>query len=146
MKTTEREGIIAHEMDYCQHYGHGRGADMVCAAGMDLKVTRVVVIDGVKMGPCVRGHTLPNPTDHCPMWVHRTREQGEARADKIEASTRRMEVVGPVVIAWREKPPRGKMEVVECPACRGRLHLSQAASNGHVWGRCETKGCVSWME
>lgn len=37
-------------------------------------------------------------------------------------------------------------EVVECPACKGRLHLSIAAYNGHVHGKCETDGCVAWME
>jgi hypothetical protein len=26
------------------------------------------------------------------------------------------------------------------------LHLSIAAHNGHVKGRCETGGCVSWAE
>jgi hypothetical protein len=37
-------------------------------------------------------------------------------------------------------------EIVECPACKGHLHLSIAAHNGHVKGRCETGGCVSWTE
>jgi hypothetical protein len=37
-------------------------------------------------------------------------------------------------------------EVIVCPACRGQLHLSIRAHNGHVQGRCETSGCVSWSE
>jgi hypothetical protein len=37
-------------------------------------------------------------------------------------------------------------EIVECPACKGHLHLSIAAHNGNVKGRCETGGCVSWAE
>lgn len=51
------------------------------------------------------------------------------------------------ILPWR-KAHKGKsaQEVVECPACKGRLHLSIAAYNGHVHGRCETSGCVSWME
>jgi len=36
--------------------------------------------------------------------------------------------------------------VENCPACKGRLHLSISAYNGHVWGRCETKDCLAWME
>jgi len=55
----------------------------------------------------------------------------------------------PVVSKWRtwnEKNRVAKQEVIECPQCKGRLHLSQAAYNGHVHGHCETKGCVSWME
>jgi len=53
-----------------------------------------------------------------------------------------------VASKWRVKgkPATNRSEVVECPACKGRLHLSQAAYNGHVHGKCETDGCVSWME
>lgn len=37
--------------------------------------------------------------------------------------------------------------IEECPVCKGKLHMSCAGSyNGHVWGQCETKGCLSWME
>lgn len=34
----------------------------------------------------------------------------------------------------------------ECPACKGKLHISHARINGHVWGKCETEGCLAWME
>lgn len=33
-----------------------------------------------------------------------------------------------------------------CPVCGGTLHLRIAKINGHVWGRCETADCLSWME
>ena len=36
--------------------------------------------------------------------------------------------------------------IVACPACGGKLHLSHAGCNGHVWGKCETKDCVAWIE
>lgn len=52
-----------------------------------------------------------------------------------------------VIEPWRKKH-RGTShrEVIECPCCKGKLHLSIAASNGHVWGKCETAGCLSWIE
>ncbi len=144
MKT--REQLIAFEMDYCQHYTVN-GGDVSCAMGMEGKVGSVPSgPDGYKFGPCIYGHELPDVHEHCPHWVRRTRERGEERADRVEASFNRMRIVGPVVAAWRKKPPRGKTEIIECPICKGRLHLSQAASNGHVHGKCETEGCVSWME
>ena len=34
----------------------------------------------------------------------------------------------------------------ECPECGGVLHLSHSKYNGHVWGKCETDGCLWWME
>ncbi len=50
--------------------------------------------------------------------------------------------------AWKvkPKPANDRHEVVECPICKGRLHLSQSAYNGHCHGKCETDNCVSWME
>ena len=75
-----------------------------------------------------------------------TREQGEARTNAFKALMDKMRVVGPVVKRWREKDPIGKAETIECPVCKGNLHLSQVACNGHVHGQCETEGCVSWME
>ena len=146
----DREATIAFEMNYCQHYGRGTGADMICKAGVDLKtLNRVEVPDGkgrVKWGPCIGGHLLPNPHEHCPHWIRRTREMGEKRADAHERAMRMMTVVMPVVDEWRKKLPFGKQEVIECPECKGRLHLSQSSYNGHVRGQCETKDCVNWIE
>lgn len=34
---------------------------------------------------------------------------------------------------------------VECPKCKDELHFSIAKSNGHIWEKCKTKGCLSWI-
>lgn len=142
---TDREGTIAFEMNYCQHYTRGKGADMICKAGVN-PLPRVAVGEKqIKWGPCIEGHTLENPHAHCPHWIRRTREMGEKRADAIEKAIRRLTVVMPVVNKWR-KNPISKQEVIECPECKGRLHLSQSSYNGHVHAHCETTGCISWME
>lgn len=50
------------------------------------------------------------------------------------------------IAPWREKyQGRTHAETIECPACKGRLHLA-IASNGHVRGTCETLHCVTWRE
>ncbi len=41
------------------------------------------------------------------------------------------------------KENRGK---IECPKCKGELNYSRAKSNGHVWGKCKTENCLSWMQ
>lgn len=53
-----------------------------------------------------------------------------------------------VASTWRVKPKplENRREVVKCPICDGKLHLSQSSYNGHVHGKCETEGCLSWME
>ena len=138
----DREETIAWDTMYCQHY-EARGLPDICKAGVNYK-------DQFKGGKicCYKGgkRTEEEQLASCPKWLRQTREHGEARADAFDAVMKRMTVVGPVVAAWRKKPPKGKQEVIECPVCKGRLHLSQVAYNGHVHGHCETKGCVSWME
>lgn len=36
---------------------------------------------------------------------------------------------------------------IKCPCCEsGRLRYSVAHTNGHLWGKCSTPECVSWMQ
>lgn len=41
---------------------------------------------------------------------------------------------------------RGVRGTIECPKCGARLHYTISSYNGHVHGKCETQGCVSWMQ
>lgn len=41
---------------------------------------------------------------------------------------------------------RGVSGEIVCPKCSGRLRYSIAGSNGHIWGTCETKGCLRWIQ
>lgn len=143
----DREQTIAFAMNYCQHY-NPQGVRNQCRAGADIQAIQCVITKtgGLKWGPCIEGHLLPDPIKLCPHWLRTTREQGEERADMVEKSDREMRLVMPVIAAWRTKQPTGKSEDIECPVCKGRLHLSQAACNGHVHGKCSTPDCVNWME
>lgn len=41
----------------------------------------------------------------------------------------------------------GGLGQLPCPACEsGTLHYSVATSNGHLWGKCTTEGCASWLQ
>jgi transcriptional regulator with XRE-family HTH domain len=35
---------------------------------------------------------------------------------------------------------------IKCPLCDKSLSFTVASCNGHVWGCCSTKGCLSWMQ
>ena len=84
----------------------------------------------------------------CPLREAPTDEQVEQ--DRIESEAYFQRAMAAIAVAgkWRvrPKPAQDRAEVVECPVCKGKLHLSQSAYNGHVHGQCETPGCVSWME
>lgn len=150
-ENTRRQQSIDFHRNYCVHYAP-RECDSGCRAGVDrgtLPEALTPSADGKRMvpwGPCIGGHTLENPLAVCPKWERRSLEQAEEYADGMEACMTRLTVVDPVITAWRRKLPIGKAEVIECPACKGRLHLSQAACNGHVRARCETADCVNFVE
>ncbi len=88
----------------------------------------------------------------CPHYQEPTEEQVFAfrmdRKKQLEKVNVALNVALKVSAEWRvkPKPAADRSEVVECPVCKGRLHLSQSAYNGHVAGVCDTEGCVSWME
>jgi hypothetical protein len=58
-----------------------------------------------------------------------------------------MRFMGPAIQAIRADAKEKSRSAghVECPKCKGKLGYSIARSNGHVWGKCETTGCLSWM-
>lgn len=65
----------------------------------------------------------------------------------IEESDRRIKLVLPIIAAMKTKyKGRSAKGVKTCPVCGGKLHLSHSGYNGHVWGKCETEGCLAWME
>lgn len=84
----------------------------------------------------------------CPLYQEPTSEEVQADREDSERSLARTFAAIKVAGAWRVKPKpvTDRYEVVECPVCKGRLHLSQSSYNGHVHGKCETEACVSWME
>ena len=157
-KTEQRERHIQHEMMYCQHYDPQPGSLLNkgtswCKAEQDTgavqAATKAAGVPPPWCKPCIDGHELEDATKFCPHWIQRTREMGEAQADKIGEAVNRMTIIGKAIKGWRtwSKTNRvAKAGVIECPICKGRLHLSQAAYNGHVWGKCETAGCANWME
>jgi hypothetical protein len=70
-----------------------------------------------------------------------------AHEEWLAERIKRLRVVLGGILPWRlAHKGKSASEIVECPACKGRLHLAIAASNGHVHGSCKTEGCVRWAE
>jgi len=117
---------------YDERPAHGRGTYIKPGEAV---VRKEIDRRGQTMIPCDK---FLEPTDE---QVEQDRIETEAHMQKTVAAIR-------IAGAWRikPKPTHDRREVVECPICKGRLHLSQSAYNGHVHGKCETQDCVSWME
>lgn len=150
----KREGDPGYSGTWCIHYRFNRNvmrmADGTCCAGV-----RYGDIAGEEPGamrrlPCFLGPNLkPKEADAvaCSSFRAPTPEEVRLHEEWIEGRMGLLTKVMTAIKPWRDAH-KGKAasEVVECPGCAGRLHLSIAAYNGHVHGNCETKGCVSWME
>lgn len=144
----DREEHIAFDRNYCAHYAPKPGPGDYCSlgCGSSAMFRKAREMGEPNMAPCLGGHNCKDVHAVCPKWERRSMEHAEARADSIDRMMKRMTIAGPFISAWRKKEPRGKSEIVECPVCKGRLHLGQAAYNGHVRACCETKECIDFIE
>ena len=151
---SKRPGDPGYAAGWCIHYRYNHDRDLkggqpdTCEAGVDYQTFRGEG-KSYKQQPCFltdRGESKP---DAMPC-AHLRRPTPDEIALHEDWLTERQKLLATVMVGihpWREAHKgRSAQEVVECPACKGRLHLSIAAYNGHVHGRCETDGCASWME
>lgn len=128
----------------CIHFNGIQNA--ACLAGVNYDKFRD---SGALILPCYpRWLDADKEAKACELFVLPTPEQIAADEAEYAEHMKKMELALAVARKWRVKPKPAvsRAEVVECPCCQGRLHLSQSSYNGHVHGRCETEGCASWME
>jgi hypothetical protein len=139
-----REKNIERRMGTCRHYNVAI-RNSVCDAGVTYPkgpLPCVVLLSG---GP----RSDEQRRAICPKFEGRSREDVEREYDEMEVHMAKTMRVLAAVRPWRtwtRENRVGKAEVIECPECKGKLHLSQSAYNGHVHGKCETADCVMWME
>lgn len=136
---SKRPGDPGYSAGWCIYF-RSMGQYDTCEAG--------VRYDDVGRGmarPCFLPHKAE--VGHCDKFRAPTPEEVAAHETWLEG---RISLLGKVMAGikpWRETHKgRSASEIVECPACAGRLHLSISSYNGHVHGRCETEGCASWVE
>lgn len=140
----------------CKHYS-GSFHNKTCGAG--------VCYDDVTPFPKKTGCALRRPCRQIPIFTepHQLAEfEKRGKCDKYEEPTqddldkyeagiqtmmRNFEASLPL-IGRVKKTHKGQdwQGVEECPICKGKLHMTHAAYNGHVHGKCETENCLSWME
>jgi hypothetical protein len=137
---------------WCIHYRaspafHMKDKPWICGAGVDIDEAWAGVSHSKQ--PCFlddRGNSKPDAVPCAQL----RRPTPEEIAEYEAWRTGRMEKLTTVlrgIADWRATHKgNSHYEIVECPACKGRLHLSITACNGHVHGQCETPDCVAWME
>lgn len=151
--------LIEQHQQWCIHYERKPGMPdrEACKKGIVYDdLTRVAELGrtGCMLRlPCIRSHQdekerKGQPFCECPHMQFPTMEESIAHESEVNAHMEKMAVAFEVVGKWRvkPKPQADRRDVLECPICKGRLHVRQSSYNGHVHAKCETQGCVSWME
>ena len=87
----------------------------------------------------------------CPKLDRTTHEEAIKQADDI--IKRREELQKALTAAHADAKLKGfrkglgGSDCIPCPMeCGGRLYYSVSGYNGHMHAKCDTEGCVSWME
>ncbi|MAT51148.1 MAG: hypothetical protein CMK32_08195 [Porticoccaceae bacterium] len=115
-----------------------------CKAGVVFEKLRERRQEGESL-PCywVEGMKPMNCASFDPVTAKESAEDDE----EIQRTIARFMTAG-AVIAEVKKEHKGRnwTGTKDCPVCGGKLHMSHAACNGHVHGRCETDDCLAWME
>lgn len=145
--------------DACVHYNGAINpvTKGICRAGVNIRT----LVGGPQEGWLTRLPCHPMPREavngercSCDKFRLPTAEEvAESKRASDEAMRKFMVAFSGNVLEWRKantwskKNPKGATGTVPCEACgKGEIHLSMSEYNGHVWGKCTTEGCVSWME
>ncbi len=127
----------------CKHFTGIRDAQ--CAAG----VNYVLATKNFELSlPCMpqTQHDKREPS-MCESFCEPTADEIAKDRAELDAHMDKMRLVMEGIAPLRkEHKGKGYAGIIECPACKGKLHLSISSYNGHAHGRCETSGCVNWME
>ena len=102
--------------------------------------------------PCFRGDALKSLRkgelpSHCDKTEFPTEEYIQNEIAEHDKAFKKVDE-GLKAVAHIRKEHNGKnwSGVIECPICKGKLHVSHASLNNHVHAQCETKDCIAWME
>uniref|UniRef100_A0A6M3LAC6 Uncharacterized protein n=1 Tax=viral metagenome TaxID=1070528 RepID=A0A6M3LAC6_9ZZZZ len=109
-----------------------------------IKPRRLSDIEGMRVVPTDEEKKTLSGVFGVPFLVEIDGEKAKERRDSLE-----LEITSLGSAIKQIKAKHGKTNAngfIECPKCEGRLFYTVAAINGHVWGKCETDDCLSWME
>ena len=132
--------------DHCKHYDGreitiGKGK---CRVGID---PRVSYCAGKSLGmirriPCLKSNVDAPP---CHLAEFPTREEVDAQNAAFSAYVddflKWMPIAREAMLAT--KSDGGCMD---CPKCKQGLRWAKDRGNGHIHAKCDTEGCLSWME
>lgn len=128
---------------WCRHYTGFMGAGGVinthCSAGVAYQ--EIAQLIPLRNLPC----TKEDSPFHCEKCDRPTAAEVEREDQEIELRITQI-VQALKLVREQVGAERGVAGKVPCPVCAGDLHYTVAKSNGHIWGMCNTVGCLSWVQ
>lgn len=136
-----REHNIEVSMLKCRYFNGVQ--NKTCKAGVNY--------DDVVPIPCIGYRPLDTVKQaECTKKSCWTREEAIKNEEEAEAATKRFfsgfKAAQEAAARLGLKKGNGGTGTTECPVCKGVLRFSVASYNGHMWGQCDTKDCLSWMQ
>jgi hypothetical protein len=111
---------VSHEK-WCKHY-----------TGIDKKVCQV--------GICYDSIRDPSPDTFRYKCYDLAAQEAEWK-DRWKYTLLALQQVKPM-----RKRGRSSVGTIECPKCQGVLDYGISGYNGHTRGKCQTEGCITWIE
>ena len=83
----------------------------------------------------------------CEKYEERTPEEEEQEKRDMQEAMDQVEMMLPLLNDLRKKHKHKDWSgTLECPKCKGVLHVSHCGYNGHIWAKCKTENCITWAE
>lgn len=150
-KESDRALRIKSETLTCRHFDGVQHDE--CKAGVNYRALAGEPRDGCMTRiPCLPftdpKHGAMAVCDKRSTW---TQAEAEQMVDASKASMKRhmlaFRAAHDDAKAKRFGVGHGGADSLQCPACeKGRLYYRVAGLNGHMHAKCDTDGCVQWME
>jgi hypothetical protein len=142
----------------CRHFAGVNFTDKTKRCDAGVLMSDATVMQGYRYQYDGRGaiystsHSLPCFKDDDPLGVCKCEHQSFPTPEEIREEKEETQKVIDRLITSRQAivditgGKRGVSGSIDCPICGKELHYSVASCNGHIHARCETDGCVSFME
>lgn len=127
--------------EHCKHWAGS--INNICNAGVDWQeVTGGEQLGIMRRCPCIN----PEHKSKCDKHEFPTEEELKAEEEWLAKTIEQFEKELPFWNNLKSKHKRGTQGKCKCPRCDGTCDWSIAATNGHLWVRCQTENCIAFME
>lgn len=132
---------------WCKHY-RGMYEKTSCEAGVKFKdLPHYGTAEFRTTCPCFGPSSSPCEKAEYPTAEELAAEEARLTQEIAKIGQARKAIVESIGGPWKRGKPAA-YGTIDCPVCEKKrtLNFSRFSYNGHIHARCDTPGCVAWME